>query len=71
MFLPESRVAVDYLGGGIYRIIGKCYGFSETADIPALLAGIHFRGASRFDPMQTTFFLGREVLVVSDNRTQC
>jgi KUP system potassium uptake protein len=65
--LPESRIAVDYLGGGIYRILAN-YGFSETADIPALLAGIQF-AELHFDPMQTTFFLGREVLVVSDDDT--
>jgi KUP system potassium uptake protein len=62
----ENRVAIDYLGGGIYRILAS-YGFSETADIPALLAGIQFTDL-RFDPRQTTFFLGREVLVISINR---
>lgn len=62
----ENRVVIDYLGGGIYRILSR-YGFSETPNIPVLLEGIHFPDL-RFDPMQTTYFLGREVLVVSDNR---
>jgi KUP system potassium uptake protein len=62
----ENRVVIDYLGGGIYRIISR-YGFSETPNIPALLEGIHFPDL-RFDPMQTTYFLGREVLVISNNR---
>ena len=62
----ENRVAIDYLGGGIYRILAS-YGFSEIADIPVLLAGIQFTDL-RFDPLQTTFFLGREVLVISFNR---
>jgi KUP system potassium uptake protein len=62
----ENRVVIDYLGGGIYRIMAS-YGFSETADIPALLASIQFTDL-RFDPLQTTFFLGREVLVISINR---
>ena len=63
---PEKRAVIDYLGGGIYRILAS-YGFSETADIPALLASIQFTDL-RFDPLQTTFFLGREALVVTDNR---
>ena len=62
----DNRVIIDYLGGGIYRIMAS-YGFSETADIPALLASIQFTDL-RFDPMQTTFFLGREVLVIAVNR---
>jgi KUP system potassium uptake protein len=62
----ENRTVIDYLGAGIYRIMAA-YGFSETADIPALLAEIQFTEL-RFDPMQTTFFLGREALVVSENR---
>ena len=62
----ENRVVIDYLGGGIYRIISR-YGFSETPNIPELLEGIHFPDL-RFDPMQTTYFLGREVLVISNNR---
>jgi KUP system potassium uptake protein len=62
----DNRVIIDYLGGGIYRIMAS-YGFSETADIPALLASIQFTDL-RFDPLQTTFFLGREVLVIAVNR---
>jgi KUP system potassium uptake protein len=62
----DARSTIDYLGAGIYRIMAS-YGFSETADIPALLASIQFADL-RFDPMQTTFFLGREVLVIAINR---
>ena len=64
---PENRLTVEYLGAGIYRIMAS-YGFSETPDIPALLAGIPFADL-RFDPMKTTFFLGREVLVLSAKPT--
>ncbi|HEX7510353.1 MAG TPA: KUP/HAK/KT family potassium transporter, partial [Chitinivibrionales bacterium] len=63
----ENRLIVDYLGAGIYRITAT-YGFSETPDIPALLDGMQF-SELRFDPMKTTFFLGRELLVIGDNRT--
>ncbi len=60
----EHRVVADSLGAGIYRILAS-YGFTETPDIPALLAGVDIPGL-RFDPMHTTFFLGRESLVVAD-----
>jgi len=63
---PENRVTIDYIGAGIYRIIAG-YGFSETADIPALLKSLSFADL-KFDPMQTTYFLGREVLVDSHKR---
>jgi KUP system potassium uptake protein len=62
----ENRFIVEYLGAGIYRIMAK-YGFSETPDIPALLDTIQFTDL-RFDPMKTTFFLGREVLVLGQSR---
>ena len=61
---PEHRIAVEPFGNGIYRIHAN-YGFSEVPDVPALLASVEMPGI-RFDPMQTTFFLGREALVVTD-----
>ena len=63
---PENRFAAEYLGAGIYRLMAT-YGFSETPDIPALLAGIQFTEL-RFDPMKTTYFLGRETLVIGPGR---
>ena len=58
----DHRFAAEYLGAGIYRIMAN-YGFSETPDIPAFLESIQFTDL-RFEPMKTTFFLGREVLVI-------
>jgi KUP system potassium uptake protein len=63
---PDKRVVIDYIGAGIYRMVAS-YGFSETADIPALLMSLKFSDL-RFDPMQTTYFLGREALVVSNKK---
>ena len=60
---PENRLVSEYLGAGIYRLMAT-YGFSETPDIPALLSEITFPDL-RFDPMKTTFFLGREILVIA------
>jgi KUP system potassium uptake protein len=62
---PANRITVKDLGGGMYLIIAG-FGFSETADIPQLLETINIP-EFRFDPMQTTFFLGREVLIVANN----
>jgi len=61
-YVPASeRAHVDELGNGMFRV-SLAYGFSETPDVPAALrrtGGQHFR----YDPMRTTFFLGRETLL--------
>ena len=62
----ESRVQLEFLGEGIIRIIAY-YGFMEDPDIPRLLSGIadeHFQ----YKPMLTTFFFGRETLLVTAKR---
>jgi KUP system potassium uptake protein len=62
----ESRVQLEFLGEGVIRIVAY-YGFMEDPDIPRLLAGIadeHFV----YKPMLTTFFFGRETLLVTAKR---
>lgn len=59
----EERFRVDDLGQGIYRIIVK-FGFSEDPNISKVLKCIQ-TDKLRFDPMKTTFFLGRETLLIS------
>ena len=59
----DKRVRIEYIGAGIYRMMAS-YGFSETPDIPALLKSLQFSDL-RFDPMQTTYFLGREAFVIA------
>jgi KUP system potassium uptake protein len=41
------------------------YGFMETPDVPALLQSLSARGLVpfKFEPMETTFYLGRETLL--------
>lgn len=60
----SERISAEELGEGFYRIIVR-YGFSETPDIPAALAGISMQGVS-FAPANTTFFLGKESLVLRE-----
>jgi len=62
----SQRVKLDPLGKGMYRIL-LSYGFSETPNIPATLKNIQELDF-RFEPMQTTFFLGRETLIVTNRR---
>ena len=60
----EERLHVVALGEGIYRVTGR-YGYMEEQDVPALLARLAERGF-RIPPMDTTYFLGRETLIVTD-----
>jgi KUP system potassium uptake protein len=63
--VPASeRLQLEPLGGGFHQMILR-YGFMEDPDIPAALRlassdGIEFR------PMETSYFLGTEHLLVSD-----
>jgi KUP system potassium uptake protein len=58
---PEERVSVETLGQGCYRIIIR-YGFKESPNIPRELERLKAQGVP-FDPMQVSYFLGRETLV--------
>ena len=60
----EERLNLVPLGEGIYRVTGR-YGYMEEPDVPALLARLEERGLS-IPPMDTTYFLGRETLIVTD-----
>ena len=58
----EERFSFEELGEGIYRITGR-YGYMEDIDVPALLERSAEHGLPA-PPMETTYFLGRETLVV-------
>jgi KUP system potassium uptake protein len=65
--VPErERVVSDALGEGFYRVVAH-YGFMETPDVPRLLASLPERPppnvAIPMNPMDTTFYLGRETLL--------
>ncbi|HXH40160.1 MAG TPA: potassium transporter Kup [Thermoanaerobaculia bacterium] len=60
----DERLHIDDLGEGIYRISCR-YGYMEEADIPALLERISKELHLAIPPMDTTYFLGRETLIVT------
>jgi KUP system potassium uptake protein len=64
----EERLQVENLGIGIYQITGR-YGYMEDMDVPALLALAATRGGPPVPPMDTTYFLGRETLIVTKRRS--
>ena len=58
---PERRTEVTELAPGIHRVILR-YGFMESPNIPRALEDLRNQGVD-YDPMQVSYFLGREVLV--------
>ncbi|HEX8028371.1 MAG TPA: KUP/HAK/KT family potassium transporter, partial [Vicinamibacterales bacterium] len=57
----EQRYEWETLGHGVMRLTLH-FGFMEDPDIPVALAGIG-KGPVTFDPMTTSYFLGRETLI--------
>jgi KUP system potassium uptake protein len=57
----ERRMQVSELSPGIHRVILR-YGFMESPNIPRALEDLNASGVP-FDPVQASYFLGREVLV--------
>ena len=56
-----ERSSVEELAPGIHRVTIH-YGFMESPDLPRDLLALRSRGID-FDPMQASYFLGRETLV--------
>jgi KUP system potassium uptake protein len=61
----DERMQFEELGEGIYRVTGR-YGYMEEPDIPALLERVGEEHGLPTPPMDTTYFLGRETLIVTD-----
>ncbi len=59
----SARVEVTQLRDGFWRVAVH-YGFMEGPDIPVALATIKVPGLT-FETMDTTFFLGREAIIVT------
>jgi KUP system potassium uptake protein len=57
----EERLTIEEIDENIWRVIGH-YGFMEQPDVPALLERCAEKGL-KFEPMQTSFFLGRETIL--------
>ena len=60
----EARVEVTDLGKGIHRVLMN-FGFAEDSDIPDALSRCEVGGAG-FKMMETSFFLSREQLIVTE-----
>ncbi len=58
-----ERASVSELAPGIHRVIIR-YGFMESPNLPRELAALRNQGVD-FDPMQASYFLGRETLVAA------
>ena len=59
----RKRLTVESLGEGFFRLTLR-YGFREDPDVPQALAGVQLDG-QELNPMDVTFFLGRETLIPS------
>jgi KUP system potassium uptake protein len=59
---PSRRTEVSELAAGIHRVILR-YGFMESPNIPRELE--EQGDVIQFDPMQASYFLGREVVVAA------
>jgi len=57
----DDRLTLEEIDENVWRVIGH-YGFMEQPDVPALLERCAEKGL-RFEPMQTSFFLGRETIL--------
>jgi KUP system potassium uptake protein len=60
----DERLQFEELGEGIFRVTCR-YGYMEEADIPALLERVSKERHMSIPPMDTTYFLGRETLIVT------
>jgi len=64
----DERVSVERLEQGFFRVTAR-YGFMETPDVPAILNLAREQGL-RAKPMDTTFYLGRERIIISEGKKQ-
>ncbi len=60
----KEQLEVTAVGEGLFRAVVR-YGFSQSPDLPQVLSRID-RKFFPVDPMRTSYFLGRETLIVSD-----
>jgi KUP system potassium uptake protein len=60
----DERLQVEDCGEGIYRVTAR-FGYMEDADIPSLFARISTDHRLVIPPMDTSYFLGRETLIIT------
>ena len=61
-----DRAEVEDLGNGFWRV-RLTYGFTDTPDVPAALEALRRPGLP-FQPMETSYFLGRERILSTARR---
>lgn len=59
----KDRVALEKIGEGFWRVQIH-FGFMEKPDVPVALASLKQTDV-RFDPMRTTYFIGRETILAT------
>lgn len=64
----DEHLQFEELGEGIMRVTGR-YGYMEEPDIPALLERVGMERRLNIPPMDTTYFLGRETLIVTERES--
>ncbi|HJQ20908.1 MAG TPA: potassium transporter Kup [Gemmatimonadaceae bacterium] len=64
--LSEERLTLEKLEHGFFRVTAR-YGFMETPDVPEILYRLRQAGL-KAKQNDTTFYLGRERVIVSDKR---
>jgi KUP system potassium uptake protein len=60
----EHQLTVEPMGQGFFRLVGN-YGFMQSPNIPELLVHASARGGIAIPPMETSYYLGRERLVLT------
>lgn len=61
----EDRMSIDFLGEGIWRVIGR-YGYMESPDVGDMITRLQMQGIP-LNPMGTTFFFNREMIMTGGN----
>jgi len=65
---PSRTVEVTAMGHGMFRMVARA-GFMQTTDVPELIARCTKRGQIKAKPMTTTYYLGRQTLIVTNKST--
>ena len=65
---PEDRIRVKDMGSGFYRVIAT-YGFMQRPDVSELMLRVQDLYLQDLNLDETTYYLGREILVIS-NKTK-
>jgi KUP system potassium uptake protein len=63
----EERVRIDPLSLGFYRVVAR-YGFMEEPDVPRVVATAAAARGLTYEPMRTTYYLGRFSVVPPSER---